>query len=194
VSTHTLDSLPKEEAPVRVSGMIVAVRKLVTKSKGETMARATLEDLTGQITTLVFPRAYGEGGLGAKLKADTVVVVGGRLSFRGDGDAPELIAEEIEPIEKALERWGRRLVIPLEAAGLESESLVELRKTLAKHPGPCPVTLSLHTPAHGTALIDTQQKVRLEPELFEDLLAKLGEKTWRVQAAPMTLPPRRGRP
>jgi DNA polymerase-3 subunit alpha len=194
VASHTLDTLPKEEVPVRVAGMIMSVRKLVTKSKGETMARAMLEDLTGQITTLVFPRAYSEGGLGAKLKPDTVVVIGGRLSYKGDAEVAELIAEEIEPIEKALEKWGRRLLLPLESAGLESEALVELKKLLAHHPGPCPVTLSLHTPAHGTALIDTQQRVRLTPELFEELQKALGEKSWRVQAAPVSLPPKRGRP
>jgi hypothetical protein len=45
------------------------------------------------------------------------------------------------------------------------------------------VTLRLDTPAHGTALVETETMVRLEESLFDDLERVLGDKTWQIESA-----------
>ncbi|MBI4345769.1 MAG: DNA polymerase III subunit alpha, partial [Elusimicrobia bacterium] len=185
VSTHTIDKLgPEVSGQIRVAGMVAQVKKLLTKEKGEQYARGVLEDLTGEITVLVFPRKYAEG-LGKLFNLNAIVTIAGRLSFRGDAEnqAPELIADEILPIDHAVARLARRLTIPFSTAALEKTLLEDLRRVLAKHPGRCPVTLRLDTPAHGTALVETETSVRLEESLFDDLERILGEKTWQIESA-----------
>jgi DNA polymerase-3 subunit alpha len=168
---------------VRLAGMLVQIKKLVTKEKGEQYARAVLEDLTGEITVLVFPRKYAEG-LGKLLNLNSIVTVAGRVNSRGDAENQnvELIADEILPIEHAVARLAKRLTIPFSTAALEKPALEDLRRVLEKHPGRCPVTLRLDTPAHGSSLLETDTLVKLEESLFDDLEKILGDKTWQIES------------
>ncbi|UPT74120.1 MAG: hypothetical protein M0D55_20265 [Elusimicrobiota bacterium] len=68
---------------------------------GEPWVIVTLEDLTGEITALCFPKTYASGvnNLG---KVGAFVAVTGRLSFKGGEDAgvgatAELIVDEMAP-------------------------------------------------------------------------------------------------
>ncbi|MEK9144430.1 MAG: OB-fold nucleic acid binding domain-containing protein, partial [Elusimicrobiota bacterium] len=170
-------------AAVRLAGLLSSVKRVVTK-KGEPMARAVLEDLSGEITLLVFPKAYA-GGLNKNLKADSVVVVAGRLSWRGDlkGEEgqgrPELIAEEIIPLDAAVGRYARALTLRFSTAGADENFLADLRRILRKYPGRTPVHLRLETPSHGEAVVETGETVALGDGLFGELGAMLGDKAWQ---------------
>ncbi len=184
IATHEIAGLsPEITAPVRVAGLITQVKRMVTKSKGEQWARGVLEDLSGEIALLVFPRAYASG-LAQQLKIGEVVAAAGRLSFRGEGpeSAPELIAEEILPLELALLRYGRRLRLKATAAALEEEALAALKEALEAHPGSCPVLLEHETP-EGAAVLELEQGVRLDLNLLESLEEILGKKSWRIESA-----------
>ena len=80
---------------VTVGGVITAFKQKVTKS-GQTMAFATIEDLTGAIETLVFPKVLAE--FGAFLKQENAVLVRGRVSLR-ENEAPKLICERVRLAE-----------------------------------------------------------------------------------------------
>ena len=76
---------------VEMGGILTAVKGKATK-KGDYMAFVTLEDMTGQIECLVFPRIYEKyQGL---LQADEIAVMSGRLSVREE-EEPKLIVETI---------------------------------------------------------------------------------------------------
>lgn len=79
---------------VRMGGMLVDVRQKATK-KGDMMAFAILEDMTGQIEALIFPSVYER--FGPQLMQDTAVVLSGRLSLREDED-PKLLLESVAPL------------------------------------------------------------------------------------------------
>ncbi|MEK7656481.1 MAG: DNA polymerase III subunit alpha, partial [Elusimicrobiota bacterium] len=173
-------------ATVRLAGLLSSVKRVVTK-KGEPMARAVLEDLSGEISLLVFPKAYA-AGLNKNLKADSVVVVAGRLSWRGDlkGDEgqarPELIAEEIIPLDAAVGRYARALTLRFSTAGADENFLADLRRILRKYPGRTPVHLRLETPAHGEAVVETEETVALGDGLFGELGAMLGDRAWQIES------------
>jgi DNA polymerase-3 subunit alpha len=162
--------------------MMTQVKRMVTKSKGEQMAKAVLEDLSGEIDMLIFPKAYASG-LDKQLKVGSIVCVSGRLSFRGEGpESPaEMIVEEIIPLDMAVLRYGRRLRI-LAARGLDEGALERLRMAFSSHPGNCPVSLEIATP-EGDAVLDTDQKVRLDQNLLESIETILGKKSWRIESA-----------
>ena len=183
-ATHEIEKLSAEiTTPVRVAGLITQVKRMVTKSKGEQWARGVLEDLTGEIALLVFPRAFASG-LAQLLKTGAIVSASGRLSFRGEGpeSAPELIVEEIQPLDMAVMRFGRKLRLSCDAAAFESERLERLRKALERHPGSCPVTLEHETPG-GTAVLEADQRVRLDQNLLESIEEILGRNSWRIESA-----------
>jgi DNA polymerase-3 subunit alpha len=191
VSTHPIGELAQlgEDAPkqIRLAGMIASVKKIITR-KGDPMARGVLEDLSGEITMLVFPKAYATG-LGKQMTSNSIVSVSGRLSFptnfRGDDDAkpdPEIIVEEIMPIDMAINRYARALTLQFSTIGLEEDLLVDLKRVLRKHPGRIPVFIKLDTPAHGQTLVETEERVVLKDGLFDQLGKILGEKAWKIES------------
>ncbi|KJR46880.1 DNA polymerase III alpha subunit [Desulfosporosinus sp. I2] len=84
----------EEEKKVALGGLVSGFRQNVTK-KGEMMASFVLEDLTGGIEVLVFPRVYAQTGL---FQNDQVVVVVGRFNIRDD--EKKLFAEKITKLEE----------------------------------------------------------------------------------------------
>lgn len=81
---------------VEMGGILTEVKGKATK-KGAYMGFITLEDLSGQIEGLVFPKVY-ERYQGV-FAADDLVVLTGRLSIRED-EAPKLLVESIQPLEQ----------------------------------------------------------------------------------------------
>lgn len=80
---------------VTVGGLITGVRIRSTK-KGERMATFMLEDLTGSIGVIAFPRTYGE--CRSQIEEDQPVAITGMLKF--DEETPRLFANRIEPLRE----------------------------------------------------------------------------------------------
>ena len=79
---------------VQMGGMLTEVRQKATKA-GNLMGFITLEDLTGTIEALVFPKVLER--VSTQLEADTAVILSGRLSIREDED-PKLLLDTVEPL------------------------------------------------------------------------------------------------
>ncbi len=77
---------------VRMGGLIAEVRQKTTRAGGM-MAFVTLEDLTGQVEALVFPRVYER--VAGQLEPETAVVLSGRLSVREE-EEPKLLLDSVE--------------------------------------------------------------------------------------------------
>ena len=69
----------EDDAPVKIAGLVTAVRRTLTKAQTQ-MLFATIEDTTGAIECIVFPKQYPE--LQARFVEDGIVVVTGRLRLR----------------------------------------------------------------------------------------------------------------
>ncbi len=63
----------------KLGGLVVSPRKIMTKA-GAYMCSFTLEDPTGRIEAIVFPKVYAQ--YGAAIKEDSIVIVEGRLDLR----------------------------------------------------------------------------------------------------------------
>jgi DNA polymerase-3 subunit alpha len=70
--------------PAVMAGILAMAKSRITK-RGAMMGIVTLEDLTGQIEGLVFPKIYEQ--FVDLLAADNLVVLTGKLSFREEEDA-----------------------------------------------------------------------------------------------------------
>lgn len=90
-----LESLTSHSKSVRLGGIISAVRTTLTKVRQEEMCFLKLQDLTGTIEVIVFPRVFKESR--HLIAADKIVLVSGKLET---DEAPILIAEKITTIDE----------------------------------------------------------------------------------------------
>ena len=85
-----------DEERVILGGIIAEYNQKITRSN-TMMAFLKLEDLTGVIEVIVFPRTLDK--VRENLREDALVVIKGRVSIKED-ELPKLICETIEPLEK----------------------------------------------------------------------------------------------
>ena len=101
IASHSIKALTGEDAHVqdgervRIVCAVVKSRMMTTKSNSM-MAFTSVEDLTGTMEVIVFPKVLDQ--YRDALHENAVVVIDGKLSVRED-EASKLLAESIIPIE-----------------------------------------------------------------------------------------------
>ena len=108
------------------------------------MAVFTLEDRTGGVEVVVFPKTYER--CGNVLDADRLVVVSGRLDR--NEEVPRVMADDVRPIESLSGAVGRTLSIRLSTSRHDRETLRALADLFDLHRGPSWIRLHLELPRH----------------------------------------------
>lgn len=83
----------KDNCVIKLLCIISSVRKKITKSN-DTMAFLSVEDISGLINVIVFPRTYLENS--ELIKEGNVILLRGRFNLKEDED-PTIICENISP-------------------------------------------------------------------------------------------------
>jgi DNA polymerase-3 subunit alpha len=151
---------------VRMGGILVEAKGKATK-KGAFMGFVTLEDLTGQIEGLVFPKVYEK--YGALLHTDELVILTGKLSIREDEETKILVDNVTLLVPEAEEAAPKSAAVPalqapvLTDAQLAKEAPLKLylrgtrdqmesvKPILGSYPGPVPVYF--HIPGERITLL-----------------------------------------
>ncbi len=81
---------------VTMAGILTHAKGKLTK-KGSMMGVLNLEDLTGQIEGLVFPKVYERCAI--YMNPDELVIVEGKLSFREE-EEPKIMVDAIRPLDR----------------------------------------------------------------------------------------------
>ena len=182
--------LSRDGMRVRMGGMLTEFRQKATRS-GNLMGFVTLEDMTGTIEALVFPKILER--VSTELTPDTAVVLSGRLSIRED-EEPKLLLDTVEPLmtnaeidqaiqdgtlsKKAASPVKRDDVLPGSTLYLRlpSDSAIQVvRPVLGRYKGEVPVVLYIES---------TGIKLRAPKELYvkptkammDELMDMLGHK------------------
>jgi len=79
---------------IQVIGLVVSVKKIVTRSGGSEMAFVRLEDLTGNIEVVIFPKIYAKSS--ELWTRDNVVIVTGKVDQKDDRMV--LLADDVRPV------------------------------------------------------------------------------------------------
>jgi len=69
----------EDDSAVKIAGLVTSVRRTLTKAQSQ-MLIATVEDMTGAIECVVFPKQYAD--LQARFQEDRILVITGRLRLR----------------------------------------------------------------------------------------------------------------
>lgn len=121
---------------ITLAGVANSVVKKPTKN-GDMMGRFTLEDMTGTIPALIFPKSFVR--LGHKLEADNIYVMTGSILQR-DGEDPSFAVDSLEEIELTADGLVP-FVIQLREDQINGDSMSELAEILQRHKGDMPVFL-----------------------------------------------------
>jgi DNA polymerase-3 subunit alpha len=161
----------EDDATVRVAGLVTAVRRTMTKAQMQ-MLIATVEDMTGAIEVVVFPKQYAQ--LQGLFVEDAIVIVNGRLRLRErrgatPGEEPPL---ELSVTAGDVTRYERGAEPP-KVAGWHvtvsrTEHIDQLAALLSDWPGGVPLVLHLN----GETL---RKNVSLAPQVHARLVAIVGE-------------------
>ncbi len=144
---RTVDALRNGDSTVFAGGIVSGYRPRTTR-QGAPMAAFTLEDPTGSVEVVVFPKTWER--CREAVDADRLVVVSGRLDR--DGEAFQVVAEDVRPIESLSGAVGRTLSIRLSASRHGRETLQALADLFDLHRGPSWIRLHLELPGHRPPL------------------------------------------
>ncbi len=219
--TKLLDLAGLEGRMVQVGGSLRECRRVQT-GKGDQMAFASLEDMTGVCELVIFPKVFRRAE--ELLHADAVVVVRGRVEVgsrtgagpqsqragaweppdpSGDesgGDEPEearVIAEEVFGLDAPeLAGWSPDALVHITPTVVSEGSLDELATVLAAHPGGTRVVLHLRDD-QGAHEIDLGEayKVGIADGLADAITRACGPGSYHVETRrPVAPPQQRFRP
>ena len=164
---------------VTVGGIVVGVQRKYTRG-GEPYAVLRLEDLTGGIGVVAFPKVFQQAA--PFIDADAIVLVRGRIDHRGR--EPQIRALEI--VEPAFAAGvasvpSGTLVVELRPEQCTPAVLGALRDLLAGFPGPSPVEVHYVGEAGLTPLPVGQHRVEAGAGLLSELRILLGPGRARLE-------------
>jgi len=140
ITTQTIDEIiesPKNEANVTICGLLSQiVQKPTKKDPSKFIKTGIVEDLTGRINIVVFPKVVES--YGALIESDTKVILRAKVNIRDE--EVNLVVNEVKPIEQV------NLVTLKFLKDLEMEENVLLKELLAKHKGENPVVIDFEAP------------------------------------------------
>jgi DNA polymerase-3 subunit alpha len=138
---------------ILVAGMILGLRVQKTKREGKLYAQAALEDATGKIELVCFPRDYER--LAGALKMEAPVLLRGTLTGEEDA-APKIAVSAILSLDEVQVKLptGIRIRINLERA--TEEMLVGLKSAAEAAPGPGKVMLHLEKKGEYTVILEPE--------------------------------------
>lgn len=171
-------------AEIRCAALVVSVKEVLTKSKGERMAFVGIEDLTGHAEVTFFPRPYAE--CRDLLRSEQPICLVARLDSQADNGDNGDMDEEADEGPREIKLMGQTARSLAEACGqsdtpicvqipqhrLGREDMLALRNLLEKFPGPVEAHAQVFLDGHVCILhLDNTLKVRPGPDLDKALAA-----------------------
>ena len=100
VNINDLDMHISSDSKIKIGGFISSVRRTFTKIKKEEMCFLKLQDISGTIEVLVFPRVYQVSK--NYILPDQIIIIWGKLEL--SDQAPIVIAEKILSLNEAIKK------------------------------------------------------------------------------------------
>jgi len=141
------------ENEISIAGVIIGLKVAKSKRSGELYAQAALEDASGKIDLICFPKDYER--LSQQLRMEVPVLVRGQLRAEEEA-APKLCISSIQALDDVKVRLPNNVRIRIPLDRVSETTLEQLRDVVVGTPGP------------GRLMIDVEQRgeyrVVMEPE------------------------------
>jgi DNA polymerase-3 subunit alpha len=141
------------ENEIAIAGVMLGLKVAKSKRSGELYAQAALEDASGKIDLICFPKDYER--LAESLRIEAPVLVRGQLRAEEEA-APKLAVSAIQALEDVKVRLPMNVRIRIQLDRVSETTLEDLRELVGSAPGP------------GRVMLNVEQKgqycVVMEPE------------------------------
>lgn len=154
-----------------VGGVVAQYREMLTK-KGDKMARFVLEDQTGALEVVCFPKTFEK--VRHVLVCDEPILCSGKAVNEGTAEQAEwkILLEDAQPIAELRKAKTTRVFIDLNADAVTRAQIDELRAILLAAPrGGCQAVVRLTIPQRSESVIPLGDRWMVSPS--DDLLARL---------------------
>jgi len=138
---------------LQVAGILAGVTPRKIKKDQRLYAQGTLEDATGKMELICFPREYEK--LAEQLKIEAPVLVRGTL-MGGEDAAPKIAVSQVQPLEEVQVRLpgGVRIRINLDRA--TEDIFAQLKSAAEAAPGPGKVMLQLEKKGEYAVILEPE--------------------------------------
>ena len=179
-----------DDQPVRLGGLIRTCKKHRSK-RGDPMAFLTIEDVLESVEVVVFPDTYArcEEILAS---TDPVIIQG---TVQKDERGPKIIADSIDSLQAAREKYTQSARIKLKSDKLSRQKLEKMKHVLYQYHGSCPLLLTLHFPNRGEVDIEVLKDLTIRPcrQLTDEVEAILDYQAFSFSKKTISLNPRKKR-
>ncbi len=139
---------------IQVAGIMHGLRVQKSRREQKLYAQAALEDATGKIDLICFPRDYER--LSAQLRIEAPVLVRGVLM--GDEDAaPKIALSQIQALEEVEVKLPAGVRIRINLERVTEEMLAGLRSAAEAAPGPGKVMLHLQKKGEYEVILEPEE-------------------------------------
>jgi DNA polymerase III subunit alpha len=154
-----------------VGGVVASYRERPTKRGDGKLAFFQLEDQSGQLEVVVFPKTFEK--VRAILVSDEPILCTGKVVDEGEGDqhAWRLLLEDAAPLAELRKSKTSRVDIHLDADAVTPQQIEMLRGILEQSRGPCRTVLRLKIPQRSETIIPLGDTFNVAPT--DDLLLRL---------------------
>jgi len=158
---ENLNTIPAGNT-IRICGIVLDVHTRLDR-KDNTMAFFNLEDFSGTVRVIAFSDCFEKNK--DLIQEDEMVVVSGKVDRRGEKAETTIILSEIFPLQSAVEKLTKKLMICFKNGTQSEETIERVRMILGKHPGKCPVYMIVHS-AEGGKHVLKSKKYSIRPSLL----------------------------
>lgn len=161
-----------DEDKVILGGIISEVNQKVTRSNS-IMAFLKLEDLSGSIEIIVFPRTLDK--VRSLIIPDSMVVIKGRVSMKED-EPVKLICETIEPLEKVN---SSKIYIRVENLAKAKETKQKLMSIASNYKGDTPIYIFTANDRKNYRM-PREMWVNIDNSMLDELYKLYGEENIKI--------------
>jgi DNA polymerase-3 subunit alpha len=162
-----------------VAGLIVGTRPMRSR-KGARWAIFTLQDMTGVQELLTFPESFAR--LENILKPGMPLLLKVRVQIEEAGT--RLSLQEARRLQDLAQRaaTASEFRVRVDLQTLSEDAMERLEALFTKAPGPSVVIFELRSPDGTMAMLQSQQRVRVQPELVEAVRQICGQQAIQMVA------------
>ncbi len=156
--SHVQDALGTDQKRTMTLAGKITGKKIILTKKGDKMCFATLEDLTGKIECIVFPRAFAE--YEALLNSDEPVLVEGVVNLQEN--PRKILADKIHKLKEHSENRITGVRINVQLEDLTEIKLNKLRQVLLSYRGSTPMHMIFES-TEGRARLPLGEQFLINP-------------------------------
>lgn len=161
---------------IRLIGIIKNVNKIVTKMSGEPMAKFELEDFTGSIEIICFPKDFIK--FGYKIYEEEIVIIEGHVNQ--EGNKYHLVLNNINSVDELEENKGLKLYILIDDESQEQVSA--LKNLIMKNKGDNNIYFAMNTKGKQELVrLNKKYNVNLTKIFLRELIKIVGLKKIRLR-------------